>query len=195
MRTLVRRACAGLGAVVLSASALAAQGGMSPGVERQWSFGITGGATFPSGDFGERAGTGYNVGALIEYKPAPGPLSIRIEGDYQAFGESDDLSAAGTSADFSIIRGTGAFVWRFPMEATTVRPYLTGGAGVYWLDAESEGPILEVSGSETKFGLNGGFGIELPLTGLTTFIEGSFHTVFTDGDNTYFWPVRVGIRF
>ena len=193
MHDLVRRTITAAGAVLLSASALAAQGAVTPAVERPVSFGITGGATFPTGDFGDAAATGYNVGALLEFKPAPGPLSFRVEGDYQSFSAKDEIKDAFGDTDLRIISGTGNVVWRFPIQSTTVRPYLTGGVGVYYLKSESDTDLLD--DSQTKFGLNGGGGIEIPLSGLTTFIEARYHSVFTSESNTNFFPLRVGIRF
>ena len=193
MPTFVRRTITAAGAVLLSASALAAQGAVAPAVERPVSFGITGGASIPTGDFGDVATTGYDIGALLEFQPAPGPLSFRIEGDYQSFSASDEFNDVFGDTDLNIISGTGNVVWRFPIQSTTVRPYLTGGVGVYHLKADSDTDALD--DSETKFGLNGGAGIELPLSGLTTFVEARYHSVFTSESNTNFFPLRVGIRF
>lgn len=207
MSTFVRRTFAAAGAVagaiVLSVSTLAAQGAVTPGIERPVSFGITGGATFPTGDFGDAAASGFNVGALLEFKPSPAPLSFRIEGEFQQFGLSDDfkdlIETLGGDPDvkFRIISGTANAVYKFPVASTTVRPYLIGGVGVYNLDLSDDETLGEEGDveSETKFGLNGGAGIELPLSGLTTFIEVRFHSIFTEDAKTNLIPVRVGIRF
>jgi hypothetical protein len=53
-----------------------------------------------------------------------------------------------------------------------------------------------VSGeSETNVGLNAGVGLDFGLSGLSTFLEARFHSVFTDGSNTNFVPIVFGIRF
>jgi opacity protein-like surface antigen len=51
------------------------------------------------------------------------------------------------------------------------------------------------SDSETKFGLNGGAGIEFGLSGLATFVEARFHSVFTEDSKTNFVPISFGIKF
>ena len=49
--------------------------------------------------------------------------------------------------------------------------------------------------SETNVGLNGGAGIDIPLSGIGAFVEARYHTVFRDGENLNMLPVTVGIRF
>jgi hypothetical protein len=91
-----------------------------------------------------------------------------------------------------MIVGTLNAVWMFPMtQPYTVRPYLIGGGGIYNERCDS-------CPSQTKFGLNGGAGITVPLSGFSTIIEARFHVVFDSeggGSNSYFVPISVGLLF
>jgi hypothetical protein len=181
MRAAVRQFLVAAGAVVLSASAVSAQSMVKP-----FSFGISGGATMPTGEFGDVASTGYNVGGLLEVKAATTPLSFRIEGGYQSFNWQNDVDG-----NTNVISAIGNVAYRLPV-GTMVRPYVIGGAGMYSLTSEI-GSLK--SDRENKLGVNGGAGIELPLSGLSTFIEARYHSVFTENQNLNIFPVSVGIRF
>lgn len=188
MQALVRRTLVAMGVVVLSASTLAAQGAAT--ATKPISFGISAGATMPMGDFGDAAATGFNVGGLLEAKPAAMPVAFRFEVDYNRHSFSDDLSAL-ADGNFNVISGTANVAYKFPTTTSPVRPYILGGVGMYRMGVEIE----DESDSETKMGLNGGAGIEIPLSGFTSFIELRYHTVFTDDSNTNYMPIKFGIRF
>jgi hypothetical protein len=49
--------------------------------------------------------------------------------------------------------------------------------------------------SVTKFGINAGAGFDFKAGAAGVFLEGRFHNVFTEGDNTSFIPITVGVRF
>jgi hypothetical protein len=179
MRAAVRTFLA-VAAVALTANAAAAQSPLKP-----FSFGVTGGASMPTGDFGDAASTGYNVGALLELKPIASPVSLRFEGTYQSF---DAKAFDGTAR---IVAGLANAALRLPV-GTLVHPYIIGGAGMYNVGGKAGGQSLE---SQNKIGINGGVGFELPLTGISTFVEARYHNVFTEGSSTTLFPVTVGLRF
>ena len=180
MRAAVRQFLFAAGAVVVSASALSAQSVVKP-----FSFGVSAGASMPTGDAGEGLQTGFNVGGLLEVMPAVSPLGLRVEAGYHRFGYD-----GGIDGNSRLITGIANALYKF--QGTTVRPYVIGGLGVYNGGGEVAGMKLD---SETKFGLNGGAGIDLPLTGISTFIEARYHTVFTEETNFNMFPVTVGVRF
>jgi hypothetical protein len=68
---------------------------------------------------------------------------------------------------------------------------LIGGGGVYHQRCDG-------CDSQTNFGINGGAGITVPLSGFSTIIEARFHLVF-DSDvgtsNSTMIPVSVGLLF
>ncbi|MHB1224906.1 MAG: outer membrane beta-barrel protein [Gemmatimonadaceae bacterium] len=170
--------------VALLATASIAQA-QDVGTTRSVNFGLAAGATFPTGDFGDFYDTGFNVMGTLGFQPAAMPVGLRFDAAYNSFGANDDgiLDAD----DAKIISGTANAVLT-TSNMGGVRPYLIGGLGVYNLDAGA-------GDSETKFGLNGGGGIEFPLSGFTTYVEARYHSVFTENDNTNYIPLVFGIKF
>lgn len=154
-------------------------------------FGVLGGATFPVGDYGKAAATGFNVGAFADFGRRLGPLGIRADVLYHGFGDSDPIRTAGpgTTIDFSnkysMVSGTLNGVYGIPLEDSPIRPYLTGGVGAYYikdapkcLTASTTCTQVPQATSTTKFGLNGGAGVEFGLGGAAAFLEARFHQVF-----------------
>ena len=110
---------------------------------------------------------------------------MRLEGGYHRF----DL-ANGGNGNTRVVDGIANGVLRFPGQV--VRPYLIAGVGAYNVGGEVADVSLD---SETNVGLNGGAGIDIPLSGIGAFVEARYHTVFRDGENLNMLPVTVGIRF
>lgn len=182
-------AVAGAAVAASSASVAAAQAGASAGTRP--SIGVFGGAALPTGSFGDAFKSGYAVGANIGFHPAASPVGFRIEGAYDRF----DLKGTNPlDLHTSVISGTGNVVLSAGATAGGVRPYLIGGGGIY--------NIKTGDASDTKFGLNGGGGIDLLLSGITVYAEARFNYLFTDsngitgrGYNATFVPIVVGVKF
>jgi hypothetical protein len=180
-------------ASVFATSPLVAQEGQGMGsYSNPVSFGIFAGASVPFGDFSDNfAGTGFHIGGLLQWNSPTAPVGIRIDGAYHKFGNS------GTStADPNMVVGTLNGMYLFS-STSTVRPYIIGGAGVY-------NERCSLCDPQTKFGVNGGAGIHVPLSGLSTIIEARFHLIFDSQEavgtvpgvsNSTFIPISVGIMF
>lgn len=167
----------------VSSTALAQDSGIGAPI----TFGVVAGASIPLGDFADFAGTGWHAGGLLQWDPPTIPVGFRVDGVYHKFGNK------GTNdSNPNMIVGTLNAVWMFPMtQPYTVRPYLIGGGGIY--NERCDG-----CDSQTKFGLNGGAGITVPLSGFSTIIEARFHVVFDSEEgssNSYFVPISVGLLF
>jgi opacity protein-like surface antigen len=78
--------------------------------------------------------------------------------------------------------------------ARTARPYAIAGLGLYYVKASAEFGDVDVSNSETKFGINLGGGVTFNLSGFETFVEARYHSVFAD-DNISFIPLSFGFKF
>jgi opacity protein-like surface antigen len=185
-------AVAGLAIVPAFASA------QGTGGARRFKVGVAAGATVPLGDFGDGAKTGFHVGGLIDYDMLNSPLSLRGEVTWHRNDVKDDvINAIGIDdANTTILAFTGNVLYRFGMQpGAQMVPYLIGGAGVYNNKATFEVNGESDSDSDTKFGLNGGIGIRIPLAGFTTNIEARYHTVFTEDSNANFIPLSVSIIF
>jgi opacity protein-like surface antigen len=155
-------------------------------------FGILGGATFPVGDYNKAAATGFNVGAFVDFGRRLGPLGIRADVLYHGFGDRNLVTTGSSTTQvnlsnkYSMVSGTLNGVFGIPIENFPVRPYLTGGVGAYYVKNSPKCAVQSTtcsntnysSDNTTKFGLNGGAGIEFGLGGAAAFIESRFHQVF-----------------
>jgi opacity protein-like surface antigen len=177
-------------AAILSGSA-AGQASVRPTV------GVSGGLAIPTGSFGQTFSSGYDIGVLLGIKPAASPVGLRFEGAYQRY------DAKGTNPlgiHTNIISGTANAVIGRPAAAGSISPYLIGGVGIYNVKVTaSQAPN---NSSDTKFGLNIGAGIDLPLSGIAVFFEARYHYIllnsgnsFGGGSNLGVVPIVVGVRF
>jgi len=80
-------------------------------------------------------------------------------------------------------------------KAGSIRPYVIGGMGVYRVKASASFEGVDVSQSDTKFGLNAGGGLSFHLSGFETFVETRFNSIFTEGSKTNFMPFTFGFKF
>jgi opacity protein-like surface antigen len=149
------------------------------------SFGIAGGMSVPTGDFGDGFKSGYNVSGLVQFQQPTWPVALRIEAQYQDFG-----AKGGVDASAKTIGGLANVIYAFPTKST-VRPYVTGGLGYFHLKME----MGDVSGSDNMFGFDFGSGLDFQLSGMNTFIEANWQSVRAEGAAMNQIPVRVGIRF
>lgn len=217
------RAVARLAPVVLLAGLGAGRASAQLAAVNPFSFGVSGGALVPVGDFADAFETGYAVNGVIGLRAPTLPVSFRGEVGYSRNSLKD------FDGNLRIISGVANVVFPFTAAPTAVvRPYLIGGVGVYnyrgsvtidddfdFSDSRAPrggalatrtpvgGPVTQVSGrsvtvsdeSRTRFGLNGGAGIELPLSGISAYAEARFQTIFAEGGRINAVPILVGIRF
>ena len=152
--------------------------------------GIFGGAAFPTGDFGKGLKSGYEVGAHLGFRPAASSVGFRIEGMYNRF---DPKGLNPGNFHTNVLSGNADAVVMSAGAPGSIRPYFLGGIGVY--------NIKTGDASETRFGLNGGAGLDMPLSGIDVYLEARYHYVFTNsgnnaaGFNAAYVPVVVGVRF
>ena len=173
--------------MLLGAPALRAQGA---------EFSLGGGVGVPLGDFDDAAKTGWHGLAAVSFVPTGWPVGIQIDGSYQQFNLDDAAFPGFTGLKNRFLMGTGNLVFKFKTsEESTFRPYIIGGGGVYNSKITgSDDPSDILPGGETKFGLNAGAGFDIKTSGIGLFLEGRFHDVFTDGADTQFIPITLGIR-
>ena len=179
-------------AVVLIGALAAARVASAQGAE----FSLGAGASVPLSNFGDVAKTGYHGLVGISFAPASFPLGIQIDGQYHRLKQDANIG----NRTNQIIMGTGNLIYKFKTsEDSKFRPYLIAGAGIYNFKLVSgdnvAGPGVGNTGNTaTDFGLNAGAGFDIKAGGVGFFAEGRFHDVFTDGPNTKFIPITVGIR-
>lgn len=152
---------------------------------------------------------GVTATGSVGFGPAGSPFSYQIEVQYTRLGLDDEgrsgaggapVTAHGTA---SVLSGTGSVrLSVFP--AGRFRPYLIGGTGVYRLSsnvhytAENGSVIRYLSvptDGKTRFGLNGGAGLEVAVSAVRTFIETRFHSIFSEEETAKLVPIVMGVRF
>ena len=181
-----------IGASALLIAATAQAQGTAGTAGRPFKLGGSLGASVPTGDFGDVSSLGFHLGGLIEYKPASLPLSLRGELTYHRNGLNDD-AFGDIDGNFSQIDFVGNALVPLGTAASTARPYVIGGLGLYRLNLDVDG--ADDSDAETKLGLNFGAGLTFNLSGFETFVETRFHSVFADGSNMNFIPLSFGFKF
>lgn len=154
---------------------------------------VHGGADFPSSSaFNNAYKTGFNVGiggGLAITENVEGVLM----GRYNRFGL--DLSNT-DGGEFSTLSATANLKLNGPMMSRRVMPYAFGGGGIFRStvdDLESSGFTTE-SDSEVDFGLQFGAGLSVGMTPRTSLlVEPNYVVVLNEGENTQYFPVRLGV--
>ena len=180
-----------------------------------WQFGIGVGAAFPTADFRNVIHDGYDVTAHLGVFPGAGVFGIRLDGDWLGFGNRDE--ACSSCPGTKLIQGSANIVLRFPLDRKSpVNPqiYFLGGGGIdkftdftpYYTNTDC---VLVTAGKDTYTGAGSaaagstlddkslfyhwdvGGGIQLGRF----FIESKYVSINTDGDNTAYVPVTIGLNF
>jgi hypothetical protein len=179
----------GVGAVfaaaLLTTSSLSAQGNR---------FALGGGASLPTGKFSELANMGWHATGSLNFGRQDSRLGLLIDGTYSEFG----FDVEGFDVKQRWIYGIANLVYRFKRagsESSRFNPYVIGGGGVYNSKGIGDDASLFGDDSSTDFGLNAGLGLNYTVSRIVLYLEGRYHTVFTDADDSHFIPITLGIRF
>lgn len=200
LRTTLRGTVAAASLLVLIAGTADAQ------FARPIRFNVHGGAALPVGDFGSSddnnpdagfADLGFRVGVGLEVRPALMPIGFRFDGAYDRMMiEASDPVIGPIDGNYSIWSLTANAVL-----APSVSPiYFIGGIGYYRVKAtiDVDGGSFS-SDSENEFGFNLGGGVQVPVTGLSAFIEARWNRVNleVEGESTNidYVPIVFGFRF
>lgn len=169
--------------------------GPSAGV---WFIGIGGGVTFPISSTKDAYDRGWNAFIPIGWQQTEGPFGVRLAAAYNQLGGK--TFGAGTA----LVTLPDAKIWSGSIDALlrmhiSPRPddviYLLGGGGVFHLSDYATSTSAAAT-SHTKFGLEGGVGVEIGLgTQSSLFLEGRYTYVFTDVNHTQFIPITIGVKF
>lgn len=143
---------------------------------------LGGGGTFPTGDFGEYANTGWIASGGVGIPVGPPGLAVVIEGFYGQNNHSDvdgdKTNPYGAMVEVDYAFGTPG----------SIQPYLLGGVGL--LVHKYSTNIASFSGSESQFGYTAGAGAVVPLGGaLGIYGEGRYW----GSSDTAFLGVLVGL--
>lgn len=179
---------------VLSIACLAFAAGAAR-AETNW-VGLHGGAALPTGDFGDFASTGFDIGASGTWMFQP-TWGVGVDVGYFMWGGKDE--PAGVDASANAIQATGHFLFMVPSEST-MKPWLKAGVGIYNIGGKVEGagPGFDFDDSEANFGFNIGGGVNLSNSPTMSYgIGAAFHSV-AEGDlfdNTQFITINLNVMF
>jgi hypothetical protein len=141
-------------------------------------FGVTAGIALPIGRLADDHAAGYLLGGLLEYGVSGQPYALRGELLYQRFA----LKSNHVGRDVNLTSLGATIVYR--MQQSPTNTFLTGGIAIY------NGTDLG-----TRPGLNGGAGVEIPLTGFSATGEARLHLMLADGRPVITLPLTIGVRF
>lgn len=170
-----------LGVAILAVLAGAANAGTN-------TIGLTGGLGIPTGNYGDAAAKGWQIGAT-------GTHMVNTQwgfgGDvvYHAWGGSDQANAAavqvfgpGSEFKWSAIQATAHALMAFPT-TSNAKPYAKVGAGLYNVDLKLDSPLGNTSESKSKFGFNVGGGVNfLTKSNMQWGLSGAYHIVQAKDD-------------
>lgn len=170
------------------------EGGSSWGI----GFGVGGGVVIPVGTFKNHNKVGWDGMAVLRFRPPGSPIGFQVDGNYmQTRLKSGVIGSPGKTR---ILDGTADLVFTIPTPVP-VRPYLVAGAGIYGVRIRPDGADTDTF-KKTKFGLNGGLGLDFGAGPANVFIEARYHNVFDGSINDVgspsglgIIPINVGFRF
>jgi len=171
-----------------------------------WYVGLGAGPNVPTGAVNDFYKTGFNVELPIGYQPLSSPLGFRVDLGYSRF-NGRDAGTNGLTAqpdDPNIWSATANLtldLMKFGAERRGAL-YLVGGGGVfrftdfYNTDRSDNSVSSAFEGSPvTKGGLTGGAGLALPIGGASLFVESRYTTAYTQGEETRWVPVVIGLKW
>jgi hypothetical protein len=175
----------------LAAAAVLVAGATIPsyaGAQAIAMLGVSAGAAVPMGKLSDAHSTGFNTMVSLGFGGGEEiPVSLRFNGAYTKFNGN---TSNGTTTD-------GIRIWSGGIDAIVsipggevIRPYIVGGGGVFNMKSSATG-----ASSSTDFGVTGGVGVALDLSGFNTFAEARIHHVFSANGATRYAPIVFGIQF
>ena len=158
-----------------------------------YTIGVMGGLSLPTGDLSNFTSSGYNLGVTLGMQQPATPLTFRFEGSFTELPIS-----GGSSSDKHRLYGFAVDgLYNLGTPSTNGGLYLTGGVGYY--GSREVGKDIFGNTVQTKtdwnFGLNGGLGYYLPLSGFTVNFEARYQHVFSSPNSQGLFPITVGVVF
>ena len=188
----VTSAAAILGALGMAAPAANAQQMTSTTSTGTVYFGGGLGLTVPIGSLSDYNNSGWHIQGMGGWESATTPWGFRGDLTFNKLGgKTLDRLEPPKQPDLNILAITADGVYQFRPSAqsgSSTIPYVIAGLGLYHLSSSGSG------GSQTKFGINAGAGLEFRLTGFSVYAEGRFHDIFTSGKSGHYIPLTVGVK-
>lgn len=145
---------------------------------------VYGGGTLPIGSFGDGNEASANTGVDIQYMINRN-WSVYANGSYNFLSpkadivESSHIIEATVGPRYTYNFGGASFIGE-------------AGAGLYNFSSKIGG----VTASDSHFGVNGGAGLEVPVSNQVNFVgKVKFHNVFTEGESTSYMGGYAGFNY
>jgi hypothetical protein len=180
-------------------------------------FGLQGVANFPQNEINSYYETGYGAGAMLGWDPENSPLGLRLNANWNRLNGRDLLNQTVNGvryeADLPNADLYSAFAdakLRLPFGrflGATSGLYAVGGGGVTYFrnynnfaattGGTAQQNVVRTFNPEdvTRFSLNGGGGLSFGVGAVSLFVEGRYVRVFTQGRDTDYVPVSIGLSF
>lgn len=169
--------------------------------------GVAGGATVPMGSLHDGGyDTGWNVTVPIGWQSSTTPWGLRLDLSYDRLNGGTIATAPVnvTLSDANVWSGALDLTLQFPFGSSGSSFYLMGGGGIHhFTDVGSDNGAAVIDGTSlassanqslTKAGVNGGAGFNFGFGRAKLFLESRFVSVFTEGKNSNFVPIILGVR-
>ncbi|HEY9428436.1 MAG TPA: hypothetical protein VIR34_14875 [Gemmatimonadaceae bacterium] len=169
--------------------------------------GVGGGASVPIGNLHDGGyDTGWNVTVPIGWQSATTPWGLRLDLSYDRLngGTLATVPVSVTLSDANVWSGALDLTLQFPFGSSGSSFYLMGGGGIHhFTDVGSDNGAAIIDGtalsssadnSLTKAGVNGGLGLNFGFGRAKLFLESRFVSVFTEGKNSNYVPIILGVR-
>ena len=169
--------------------------------------GVGGGASVPMGSLHDGGyDTGWNVTVPIGWQSATTPWGLRLDLSYDRLngGTVATVPVSVTLSDANVWSGALDLTLQFPFGSSGSSFYLMGGGGIHhFTDVGSDNGAAIIDGtalssnadnSLTKAGVNGGLGLNFGFGRAKLFLESRFVSVFTEGKNSNYVPIILGVR-
>jgi len=194
--------------VLFASSALAAGSSMSSSSTSSgnWTFGIQGGASVPTSDYGSDFSAGWNIGGQADYWLNP-QWGLGVDAGYHSTNAKDEFNNTTFGSTTTPADGKTDFlqygvhaVYMIPMQGAQVHPYLQGGVGGYnvkiKVDNATKPTTESIDESKNKFGFNVGAGVDFHATNVVNLgINGTYHYVSGTDDIVPSAQVPSGFSF
>jgi opacity protein-like surface antigen len=160
--------------------------------------GINGGAGIPTGDYGDAAGNGWNLGVTGTHM-VNDQWGFGADLGYHAWGASSDVEDAllpGEDISWTAFQANAHAMMQFPTQSN-VKPFAKVGLGIYNLGFKFESPSGDLDASESKLGFNFGGGMLFSTTSNMKWgFNGAYHIVPAEedlGSDVNFFSVGVNL--
>jgi opacity protein-like surface antigen len=157
-------------------------------------FGLGGGLTLPTGDYKNADNAGWHALGKVDIGIPMSPVAVRIDA---LFGQTKHKDVGGSAVDgkTQLIGGLANLVYKIPVPAPIVKPYILGGAGVYNVKLTITNSVPPVDTSQTKFAWDFGAGATFGVGPARFFVEARYVSIQESGSSLKFIPVTAGLSF